>query len=499
MEISTLCLFFTLLILIVITIRAYFKSKFQYWRQNGVPYLEPSIPFGTINNPLFETKSLPEILQKQYMESKSKGYKYFGIYAFTSPQLVILDPKLIKCVLSKGFNHFMERGLFSDEEEPLTMHLFSLGTSKWRKLRPKLTPTFTSGKMKMMFNTIKTCGYQLENYMADICAKGPVDIKQVLEYYTIDVIGSCAFGIDCNSFTDPSNDFRKYAKRIFSLSFRERIKSLIAHLVPSVRKLFGLKIIPRDITDFFINMVRHSVQLRQESGLMRNDFLQILMELVNNKEKKDSISFNEMVAQVFVFFIAGFETSSATMTFCLLELCLNPAVQNKLRAEVNSVLDQHNGGLTYESLKAMKYMDTVIDETLRKYPPLPVLNRQCIQDYHVPDTKLTIRKGIKIAIPLVAIQSDPEYFPCPEKFDPARFSTENRGLIAPFTYMPFGEGPRACIGIRFGIMQTKVGLSALLKNYKFSLSEKMVLPIKFKVHSFITAVDGGVWLDAAKI
>ncbi|XP_031330584.1 probable cytochrome P450 6d4 [Photinus pyralis] len=189
MENSTLALYCTLLILIVITIRAYFKSKFQYWKQNGAPYLELRIPFGTIDNPLFETKSVPEILQKQYMESKSKGYKYLGIYAFTSPQLLIFDPEIIKCVLSKGFSHFMERGIFSDEEELLTMHLFSLRASKWRKLRPKLTPTFTSGKMKMMFNTVKACGYQLEKHMGDICAKGPVDIKQLLEYYT-------AFGID---------------------------------------------------------------------------------------------------------------------------------------------------------------------------------------------------------------------------------------------------------------------------------------------------------------
>ncbi|KAK5638794.1 hypothetical protein RI129_013089 [Pyrocoelia pectoralis] len=353
--------------------------------------------------------------------------------------------------------------------------------------------------MKMMFNIVMTCGRQLETCMEDICRKGPVDIKHALECYTMDVIGSCAFGIDCNSFTDPSSDFCKYSKKIFMPTLLENLIGIFVNLFPSIGKMLGLKAIPNDITDFFFNIVTSSVEHRRETGFTRNDFLQILIELADQNQTKDSISFNELVAQAFVFFVAGFETSSATMAFCLLELCLNPDVQEELRAEVNSTLNKHNGDLTYESLKEMKYMNAVIDETLRKYPPLAVLNRECIQDYKLPNSNITIEKGIKIAIPLSGLHKDPNYFPEPEKFDPKRFTVENKNLIIPYTFMPFGEGPRACIGIRFGMMQTKVGLSILLRRYKFSLSEKMKIPIKFKIRSFLTAVEGGVWLNATKI
>ncbi|KAK5644105.1 hypothetical protein RI129_007950 [Pyrocoelia pectoralis] len=351
----------------------------------------------------------------------------------------------------------------------------------------KTFSAYKSGLDGIIYNTISSS------------ASGGLWVSHTLECYTMDVIGSCAFGIDCNSFTDPFSDFCKYSKKIFQLSRIKRLRALIINIFPYLGKALRVKLMPRDVTKFFLNIVTHSVKHRRENGIVRNDFLQVLMELVDNNKDIDSISFSEMVAQVYVFFIAGFETSSATMSFCLMELCLNPEVQEKLREEVNLILNKHNGTITYESLKEMTYMDAVINETLRKYPPVPVLNRRCIQDYHLHNSDIIIRKGIKITIPLIALHNDPEYFPNPEKFDPNRFTVENKHLIIPFTYMPFGDGPRACIGIRFGIMQTKIGLVTMLRDYKFSLSEKMKIPIKFKLHSFMTAVEGGVWLNATKI
>lgn len=85
-------------------------------------------------------------------------------------------------------------------------------------------------------------------------------------------------------------------------------------------------------------------------------------------------------------------------------------------------------------------------ETLRIYPAIPSLNRQCTKDYHIPDTDVVIEKGTKVLISILGLHHDPEYFPEPEKFDPDRFSDENKHNIRPFTYLPFGDGPRNCIG-----------------------------------------------------
>ena len=118
----------------------------------------------------------------------------------------------------------------------------------------------------------------------------------------------------------------------------------------------------------------------------------------------------------------------------------------------------------------MKYLQQVVDETLRMYPPKPNVPRMCIKDYKVPGTDLVIEKGTSLLISLYGLHNDPEYFPNPEKFDPERFSEENKPKIKPYTYIPFGDGPRICIGMRFGLQQVKIGLASILKNFRVYLT-----------------------------
>lgn len=88
----------------------------------------------------------------------------------------------------------------------------------------------------------------------------------------------------------------------------------------------------------------------------------------------------------------------------------------------------------------------LVAETLRKYPPVPSLFRECTKDYYLPEFNSTIDKGTFVMIPVVAMQYDPDVYPNPEKFDPTRFSYEEKSKRDPFFHLPFGEGPRNCIG-----------------------------------------------------
>jgi len=253
------------------------------------------------------------------------------------------------------------------------------------------------------------------------------------------------------------------------------------------------------------------VEYREKNNIVRNDFMQLLIDLKNNIKNGDNgdhgssqhdgkgLTMEEIAAQAFVFFIAGYETSSTTMTYCLFELALNQDVQDKVRQEVNAVLEKYDGKLTYDAIMEMKYMRQVIDETLRKYPPVPLLNRKCVEDYQIPETDLTIERNTAVIISVLGLHHDAEYFPDPENFDPDRFTEENKSKIKPFTYLPFGEGPRNCIGIRFGVMQAKVGLAVLLKNYKFSLNTKTQIPLQVNPFSFILSPLKDIWLNVTKI
>ena len=134
------------------------------------------------------------------------------------------------------------------------------------------------------------------------------------------------------------------------------------------------------------------------------------------------------------------------MQFALYELCLNPEIQEKTRENILKVLAKHDGKITYESVFEMDYLGRVIDETLRKYPPVPLLQLRCNKDFLIADSQFVVRVGMQVQIVVLGMHMDPEFYPNPEKFDPDRFTEEEKSKRHHFAYLPFGEGPRNCIG-----------------------------------------------------
>nr|XP_008200098.2 PREDICTED: probable cytochrome P450 6a23 [Tribolium castaneum] len=274
---------------------------------------------------------------------------------------------------------------------------------------------------------------------------------------------------------------------------------------PDLARFLKVRAFPKDIGDFFLKVVKDTVNYREKNNFTRKDFMQLLIDLKNNKlvgeegKSERGLTIEEVAAQSFVFFLAGFETSSTTMTFALYEMAKHQDIQAKVREEIDTVLKKHDGKITYEAIQEMKYMGQVIDETLRKYPPVPFLTRQCVKDYKIPNEDVTIEKGTTVIIPVLGIHYDKDIYPDPEKFDPERFTEENKNARHNYSHIPFGEGPRICIGMRFGLMQSKVGLTSLLKKYKFTVNKKTQEPIKFQVNPFILAAEGEIWLSAEKI
>ncbi|KAF2894456.1 hypothetical protein ILUMI_11718 [Ignelater luminosus] len=494
-----------IILTILIGLYTYFKWRTKHWKRIGIPYLEPIFPFGSLNNPIVAAESLGRQYQNFYNTAKAKRHKHVGIYSFAVPMYMPMDIELIKNIMQKDFDHFVDRGVYYNEvDDPLSAHLFSIEGAKWRNLRVKLTPTFTSGKMKMMFPILVESGRQLKEAMdAAIEKTQPVDIKDFAARFTTNVIGSCAFGIECNCFKDPNSEFRKFGKRVLLPQGLDIVKAMVALSSPSLTRSLRLTLVPKEVSEFFMKMISETINYRESSNVVRKDFMQLLIDIKNSvKDDKGNgigLTFEDLAAQAFVFFVAGYETSSTTMTFCLFELASNPDVQQKVREEIQEVLAKYNGEITYDALTEMKYMGQVIDETLRKYPPIMFLNRKCVEPYRIPDTDIVIEKDTVVVIPILGIHRDPEYFPDPERFDPDRFSEKNRSKMTPFTYLPFGEGPRACIGLRFGVMQTKVGLAVLLRNYKFSLNNKTKTPLKLDPFSFFMSIEGDIWLNAEQV
>ncbi|XP_037920499.1 cytochrome P450 6a2-like [Hermetia illucens] len=481
----------------------YFQRKFSYWKNRDVPYVEPLFPLG--NLPWKHSDNLKEVFEKLY--KVRHGSPLVGGYFFSQPVVIATDLDFVKDVLVKDFNSFHGRGVYSNEkDDPISAHLFSLDGPKWKSLRMKLSPTFTSGKMKFMFPTIVDVSERFNQTLGKMLDEGSdFDVKELLARFTTDVIGTCAFGLECNTLNDSDTDFRKYGRMVFEGARFDSIKRTIMQ-VPKLAETLGLTVFDKGIRNFFLGIVRQTIEHREKNNIKRNDFMDLLIDLKNNdtfdEEKKiklEKLTLEEAAAQAFVFFIAGFETSSTVMMFALYELALNPDIQEKLRNEINTVYAKHEGHLTYETIKDMVYLDQVINESLRKYSPAVALQRTAQEDYRVANTKLVIEKGTTVLIPVYEIHNDARYYPNPEKFDPDRFLPEVWKVRHPMSFLGFGDGPRNCIGMRFGRMQSRVGLVMLLKNYRFEVSDKTPIPIEYSRKSLVLSPSDGMNLKIVKV
>lgn len=246
---------------------------------------------------------------------------------------------------------------------------------------------------------------------------------------------------------------------------------------PKFSKLLNLKFFGDEHVEFYRSLVLDTMKHRTAHGIVRPDMIQLLMESKKGSLKMDETVINDGFAtvaestenrnlgnakrvwtdadytsQCFLFFLAGFETSSTLMCLAVHELAVNKHVQMRLVQEIDEVRKQLDGKpLTYEILQKMEYLDMVVSETLRLWPPAVATDRACTIPYQLVNEsngqKINFKLGDGIWIPILGLHRDPRYFPNPDVFDPERFSVENRSKIVPFTYMPFGVGPRNCIGM----------------------------------------------------
>ncbi|XP_076679139.1 putative cytochrome P450 6a14 [Andrena cerasifolii] len=479
----------------------YFTSTFDFWKIRGVHGPRPIPLFGNVKDVMFTRICMSDYLRKLYEQYRNE--QMIGMFVRRTPVLVLRDADLIKDVLIRDFSKFADRGVpVHDKMEPLSPHLFNLEAERWRPLRTRLSPVFTSGKLKEMFPLILECADNLEEYLEKVVAKGePVECRELTAKYTTDVIGSCAFGIETNALSDKESEFRRMGRMVFANNFSQIIRFRFRQAMPWLYNLLGYVLPPTEITTFFTKVIVDTMNYRTQNDVVRPDFVNMLLELKKHPDKLENIKLTDtlLTAQAFVFFIAGFETSSTTMSNALYELALNTDVQDKLRKEIAEHYEKNNGELKYDHVKDMTYLDLVFRETLRKYPPGAFLLRKSMCDYTFNGTKVTIPKKTFVWIPVLGIHRDPKVYPNPDAFIPERFDDDAVAARNPMHYMPFGDGPRNCIGARFAVYQSKVGLIKILRNHKVEVCEKTMIPYVIDPTAFILSPKEGIYLKITKV
>lgn len=357
---------------ILVLVYYYLKKKTLYWAERGVPFVKPDLLLGNFRG--ISTKChAGERWQSCYNELKNRKSPIGGVFFWTAPVAMVVDLDLLKNVFVKDFQYFRNHGTYLNEcDDPLTGHMFSAVDDQWRDLRTKLSPTFTSGKMKMMFPTINAVADQFRDHLRELAGVNgsELQIKELLSQYTMDIICNTALGIEPNTMKNPNGEIREISKLIFAPSMWTVMKINFLLQFPELGKLFHIKQMDERVTKFFREMCSGIVKHREENSIQRNDFMHLLLQLKKTGRLEDDnsdsvvaekLTFNELMAQVFLFFFAGYETSSSTMTFSLYELAKNPDVQERARREIEDVLAKHGGQMTYEAIMELNYIEQIIN------------------------------------------------------------------------------------------------------------------------------------------
>ncbi|KAH8271610.1 hypothetical protein KR018_011053, partial [Drosophila ironensis] len=502
-----------LVFILVITSCVLLQQHFSYWRRRGVPEIKPRWIVGNLMGLMSMRSSPAEFIAQLYNHPDAENEPFVGIHVFHKPALLLRDPELIRRIMVKDFCKFSNRYSNADAKgDPLgSQNIFFLKNPAWKEVRLKLTPFFTSSRLKNMFPLIREVGASLDAYLRQQPLHNErmrcfdLEAKELCALFTTDVIASVAYGVRANSFTDPNRQFRKHGRDIFDFKLLRAAEFLLVFFLPHWLPFFGFKVVPPEATRFLRDTINYVLAERERSGKTRNDLIDILIEFRRSTQEakeagvKDQFVFEGdiLVAQAVLFFTAGFESSSSTMAFAMYELAKDADAQQRLREEIKEALVLSGGQVTMGMIESLEYMQMILLEILRMYPPLPFLDRECtaVKDYSLePFNNFRVPKDMPIYIPCYALHMDPKYYPQPRKFMPERFSAANRKLHTPYTYMPFGLGQHGCIGERFGLLQAKVGLVNLLRNHLVTTSERTQLLMHLDPKAIITQAKGGIQL-----
>ncbi|XP_065092330.1 cytochrome P450 6d3-like [Ochlerotatus camptorhynchus] len=472
------------------------RYVYTYWDRQGLPSLKPHIPFGNLKKVAKKTESFGVAVCELYWQTKDQ---LVGIYLFFRPAILIRDAHLAQRIMTTDFNYFHDRGVYCNEQgDPFSANLFALPGKQWRNLRNKFTPLFTGGQLRNMMPTILHVGSKLQKFLEPIAERKEVlEIREVVSRCVLEIIATVFFGFEANCLNDRDDSFSKVLREFQVENFSNNFRAAAVFVCPELLKVTRVSSLSPEMIKFVTDIVTEQINYREKNNVIRKDFIQLLIDLRREDKNNNEVALNlgQCAANVFLFYVAGSDTSTSAITFTLHELSQHPETMQKLQEEIDEMVVKSNGELTYDGIKAMPYLDLCVKETLRKYPGLPMLNRECTKDFKVPDSDVVIRKGTQVVIPLLAYGMDEKYFPEPDRYDPERFedATKNYDEKA---YFPFGEGPRNCIAFRMGVMVSKIGLVLLLSKFNFEATQGPKM--KFSAASVPLLPKAGIPLKISK-
>ncbi|CAF0828039.1 unnamed protein product [Adineta steineri] len=426
--------------------------------------------------------------------------RIYGYFEGHTPILVVSDSKIINEIFTKkNFLKFHSRRQFplEDRRTGTGVHLFSATGDEWRRQRAIFNPTFSLTKIKNMLPTIEDCTATLLNKLQESMQTSPegFDIYKLYKCLTMDLIWRCCFNMKTDMQNNLNNPYLIRSQQVFarqnstylatllSIFIPEQqstwlamhcwlnsIKAILRHLLP-----IGKNLIEEDPSEWLKNNVDDFIDKAKtshnENSIKSNDLLRLMLDAtktnltdINQQSHHDRVlSISEIKQNIYLFMTAGYETASTTLAYITHVLATHPAEQRKLQNHIDSYLN-NDDILDLNIIEKMEYLDQFIKETLRMYPITPIIiNRECSEQINIPRLGL-ICPGTKITVDMYSLHYDNELWgPVDTKiFYPERFASKPSH---PAEWIPFGIGPRKCVGMKFALTEIKIIIIRLLQKY----------------------------------
>jgi cytochrome P450 len=437
-----------------------------------------------------------------YRDQYNKYGDTWGFFIGPKLQIHTIDVDIIKEVLIKQFNSFTDRMKFSltNTEGVSGNGIVTLTGDHWKDVRNGVTPVFSSGKIKQISEIVKEKNDIFLNNMSTEATRGQVfDIYNYVQKLTLEVIGKAAFAIDCECQTNADDPFYRKCNEFFSNVDPSKSRLIIASVMfPELQFLWKRSrfLAPFGAAeDWLINgLIRVFEQRKNNLETFKGiDVLQIMLQSrldskqqpanghsvgsdpgVINRKTQYQMTDIEILGNSFVFLLAGYETTSTALAYSCWLLAKHPEVQRKLQDEVRNYLAAKAQKVVgFDAVRDLHYLDAVFHECLRMYPPVPgFVARSATDDVTVKGIPLS--KDMEIVVGVEALHYDSRYWESPELFRPERFLTDGRfdpSTFNPMTWLPFGSGPRNCVGLRFAEMEYKLSLASLMSRFTLQLPE----------------------------
>lgn len=451
---------------VVTIMTAFVAYKLTFWSRQSVPN-----EVASLYNRFWEPFHIAD------KKSAEKYGDVVGIYEGLTPCLMIKDLELVKKVLIEDFWNFPNHRKFYEDGQLASQSIVVLEDHKWKRMRQILSPVFSPSKIKSMQSM---CTESIDTLIQNLiqltdCGSGEAitDVQQYYGSFSVDMICSLVFGIKINSLRDPNNEIVRQIRRFFGKSVT--LKQLVILAFPVLMKLFDVYLLNYEVLQYLNALTRRMLHQKREEGMSGRDFINLLMDAKGADGQ--SLSEEEIADQVILFFVAGYDTSAASLSAISYCLAMNPSVQHKLFREVEQFMQSRNDAADHadeldgESMSELRYLDAVIKESMRFLPIVPRMERRCNKDCYLQssDRKIFVPNNAMIIIPIYALNHDERYFVKPDKFDPERFlDPEQEQQLGP-AYLPFAAGPRSCIGQRFAIMELKECMVQIVSRFEFDM------------------------------